>query len=76
MPHQIVIRNTGFGSRQLDGTESALAKAALWRGQTLSGAMLGDLTAALDALTAHPAVDPARIGTHEAKQRRERRRLA
>lgn len=53
----------GFGSRQPEGTESALAKAALWRGQTLFGAMLGDLMAALDALAVHPNVDPARIGT-------------
>ncbi|MBO6637717.1 MAG: alpha/beta fold hydrolase [Roseitalea sp.] len=53
----------GFGSRQPEGTESALAKAALWRGQTLFGRMLGDLTAALDALAARPDVDPARIAT-------------
>ncbi|MCR9122296.1 MAG: alpha/beta hydrolase [Phyllobacteriaceae bacterium] len=53
----------GFGTRQTEGTESALAKAALWRGQTLFGAMLGELTAALDALAAHRAVDPARIAT-------------
>lgn len=53
----------GFGSRQTEGTESALAKTALWRGQTLFGHMLADLTTALDALTAHPAVDPARIAT-------------
>lgn len=53
----------GFGTRQSEGTESALAKAALWRGQTLFGQMLGDLSAALDALAAHRAVDPARIAT-------------
>lgn len=53
----------GFGARQSEGTESALAKAALWRGRTLLGRMLDDLTAALDALAAHPSVDAARIAT-------------
>jgi hypothetical protein len=35
-----------------EGTEGALAKAALWRGETLMGRMLGDLMAGLDALAA------------------------
>jgi hypothetical protein len=33
----------GHGARQAEGSESALAKAALWRGETLMGRMLGDL---------------------------------
>ncbi|WP_306120385.1 MULTISPECIES: alpha/beta fold hydrolase [unclassified Roseitalea] len=53
----------GFGTRQAEGPESALAKAAHWRGRTLFGQMLDDLTAALDALATHPAVDPTRIAT-------------
>lgn len=53
----------GFGARRAEGTESALAKAALWRGATLFGRMMADLSVALDALAAHPAVDPARIAT-------------
>jgi hypothetical protein len=44
----------GHGARQGEGSESALAKAALWRGGTLMGRMLGDLMAGLDALGADP----------------------
>jgi dienelactone hydrolase len=52
----------GHGDRQAEGTEGALAKAALWRGGTLMGRMLGDLMAGLDALQAEPWIDGARIG--------------
>ncbi|MEM6460940.1 MAG: alpha/beta fold hydrolase [Pseudomonadota bacterium] len=53
----------GFGSRQHEGGENALAKAALWNGTTLMGAMLADLSACLDYLTSRQDVDPARIST-------------
>ena len=51
----------GFGSRAA-ATESALAKARLWRGGTLAGQMLGELHAALGFLAAEPGIDAARIG--------------
>lgn len=53
----------GFGGRQGEGTEGALAKAALWQGRTLMGRMLGELQAGFDWLAAHPKVDAARIAT-------------
>lgn len=53
----------GFGDRQAEGTESALAKAALWRGTTLFGAMLADLSAALDWLCGRDDIDAARIAS-------------
>lgn len=53
----------GFGDRQQEGTESALAKAALWRGRTLFGDMLADLSAALDYLCDRVDVDNSRIAT-------------
>ena len=53
----------GHGAREREGPEVALAKAALWRGQTLMGGMLADLAAGLDALTADPGVDGTRVGT-------------
>ena len=40
----------GFGARQAEGSESALAKAAFWRGKTLAGEMVTDQMLALDAL--------------------------
>ncbi|GGB39495.1 putative hydrolase YtaP [Roseibium aquae] len=40
----------GFGGRQKEGTESALAKAALWRGGSLMGQMASDLLLALEVL--------------------------
>lgn len=49
----------GFGARQ--GPESALAKAALWRGRTLIGDMVADLEDALAVLFACEGVDPMRI---------------
>lgn len=51
----------GFGSRAA-ATESALAKARLWRGKSLAGQMLGELSSALGWLAAEPYVDPGRIG--------------
>lgn len=50
-----------FGGRATTA-ESALAKALLWRGRSLAGQMLGELSSALDWLAARPDVDPARIG--------------
>jgi dienelactone hydrolase len=50
-----------FGGRATV-TESAAAKAALWRGHSLAGQMLGELASALDWLAADPGTDPRRIG--------------
>jgi dienelactone hydrolase len=52
----------GFGSRAT-ASESALAKARLWRGRSLAGQMLGELSSALGWLAARPDVDARRIGT-------------
>lgn len=51
----------GFGSRQIEGSESALSKAAHWHGRTLLGHMLADLSAALDYLAARDDVDASRL---------------
>jgi hypothetical protein len=51
----------GFGGRAT-ASESALAKARLWRGRSLAGQMLGELASALDWLAARPEVDAGRIG--------------
>lgn len=51
----------GFGARQ-DPTESARAKAALWRGETLFGQMLAEQRAGLDWLAAQPVIDAGRLG--------------
>ena len=53
----------GFGDRQGEGSESALAKAGTWRGQPLFGRMLAELSAAVGWLAAQPQVDPQRIAT-------------
>ena len=53
----------GFGERQSEGTEAALAKAALWQGRSLIGDMLIDQAQALAALRAMDKVDAARIAT-------------
>ena len=50
-----------FGTRATS-SESALSKALLWRGRTLMGQMLSELTGALGYLAARPDVDAARIG--------------
>jgi pimeloyl-ACP methyl ester carboxylesterase len=51
----------GFGARQLQGSESALAKSAHWHGQTLLGQMVNDQLLALDVLI--DAVRPSLIAT-------------
>lgn len=51
----------GFNERARDGTESAVSKAALWRGRPLFGQMLAELSAALDYLTGRPDIDDTRI---------------
>ena len=40
----------GFGARKVQGSESALAKAAHWHGETLLGQMVNDQLIALDVL--------------------------
>jgi dienelactone hydrolase len=50
-----------FGRRR-QFTESALSKALLWRGKTLMGQMLAELSGALTYLAARPDVDAERIG--------------
>ncbi len=50
-----------FGARAGE-TESALAKALLWRGETLFGLMLRELAGGLDHLASRDDVDPAKIG--------------
>jgi pimeloyl-ACP methyl ester carboxylesterase len=50
-----------FGERAMT-RESAAAKALLWEGRSLAGQMLGELSSALDYLTARPDVDSDRVG--------------
>jgi hypothetical protein len=50
-----------FGARQ-HHSEQTLAKALLWQGQTLFGAMLAELFGALDVMSGMPEIDPARLG--------------
>ena len=52
-----------FGERATT-TESALSKALLWRGKTLMGQMLSELTGALAYLASRDDVDAARIGAY------------
>lgn len=52
----------GHGDRQAEGSEPALAKAALWRGETLMGQMLDDLRRGVTMLAHDAAVDATRIG--------------
>lgn len=52
-----------FGERATI-SESALSKALLWRGKTLMGQMLSELTGALGYLAARDDVDPDRIGAY------------
>lgn len=52
-----------FGERATI-SESALSKALLWRGKTLMGQMLSELTGALGYLAARDDVDPARIASY------------
>ena len=53
----------GFGDRQVEGSESALAKAGLWQGRPLFGQMLAAQVAALDWLCRHKDIDAGRITT-------------
>ncbi|MCO6384730.1 S9 family peptidase [Oceanicola sp. 502str15] len=53
----------GFGARQAEGAESALAKAAAWRGGSLFAAMLADQRGAFEHLAADPRIDQTRIYT-------------
>ncbi|WP_421905415.1 alpha/beta hydrolase family protein [Mameliella sp.] len=53
----------GFGDRQSEGGESALAKAGFWQGQPLFGQMVGDQLAAFDWLAGHDRIDGNRIAT-------------
>ncbi|MCG6903289.1 MAG: alpha/beta fold hydrolase [Rhodobacter sp.] len=53
----------GFGDRRSEGSESALAKAALWRGQPLFARMLKDQLSAFGWLQQQPDIDPTRIVT-------------
>lgn len=53
----------GFGDRRGEGSEAALAKAALWRGSSLFAVMLGDLARALAHLGDRPDTRPDRIFT-------------
>jgi hypothetical protein len=50
-----------FGERSGEA-ESAAAKAALWRGGSLAGRMLGELASQIDHFAADPRIDAARIG--------------
>jgi len=52
-----------FGERATI-SEGALAKALLWRGRTLMGQMLSELTAALGYLAGRDDVDPTRIAAY------------
>lgn len=53
----------GFGERQFEGTESALAKAGFWRGRPLFGQMVADQLAAFNWLAQRPEIDSNRIAT-------------
>lgn len=52
-----------FGARQGEGPESALAKAAAWRGRPLMGQMLAELHGAFAWLAGRAEVDAGRIAT-------------
>ncbi|WP_071673224.1 alpha/beta hydrolase family protein [Nioella nitratireducens] len=55
------IEMPAFGTRQ-QPCESARAKAHLWRGTTLFGQMLAELSAGLSFLSDHPVIDADRLG--------------
>ncbi len=50
-----------FGDRAQEA-ESSAAKAALWRGGSLAGRMLGELASQIDHFAVDPRIDPCRIG--------------
>ncbi len=51
----------GFGDRA-GRSEGALAKAALWYGNSLAGQMIGELYSVFEWLSAQEGVDPDRVG--------------
>lgn len=53
----------GFGARQLEGAESALAKAGAWQGRPLFGQMVAAQMVGLALLRQDPRIDSARIVT-------------
>lgn len=53
----------GFGDRQTEGSESALSKAFLWRGQSLYGSMIETGKRGLDWLVAQPDIEVDRLVT-------------
>lgn len=57
----LAIDHAGFGQRRSEGSESALAKAALWNGTCLFGRMLNDLSFAIGSLAARPDIRADRI---------------
>ncbi|AKP00116.1 Acetyl esterase (deacetylase) (plasmid) [Marinovum algicola DG 898] len=57
----LCIEMPGFAARR-SPPESARAKAALWRGETLWGQMLAEQRAGVDFLAGHAQVDETRIG--------------
>ena len=59
----LAIDMPGFGARTGEGTETALAKASLWRGQPLFGRMIGELRGALAWLMARDEIDATRVAT-------------
>jgi dienelactone hydrolase len=58
----LAIDMPGFGSRATS-SESALTKARLWRGGSLAGQLLGELSSSLDYLVSRPDVDADRLGS-------------
>jgi len=66
-----VLARMGYGALSIDlpcfgqranTAESAQAKALLWRGRSLAGQMLSELSSALDWLASRPDIDDGRIG--------------
>jgi len=57
----LMIDMPAFGVRAEPG-ESARAKALLWRGRSLAGQMVGELSAAVDWLCSRDDIDTSRIG--------------
>lgn len=53
----------GFGDRQSEGSENALSKALAWKGESLFGRMLDDLSRALGYLGSRVDVDAGRLYT-------------
>lgn len=57
----LIMEMPGFGARRSPG-EAARARGRLWRGETLFGQMLAELSAGLGFLERHEMVDAERIG--------------